>query len=181
MGAFEVLVRRNHSAAHRMALLSGAGSDAEDVVQDAFVRVFDGLAGFRLDAAFRPWLLQTVVNLARDLHRSRARRLRLQDRVALLGEHRGEADHRREADPQRVALLADRDRALWSALWALPEKDRQVLGCRFLLELSERETAEVLGWPLGSVKSRTSRALTRLRELIAPEPAESAEISEVSR
>jgi RNA polymerase sigma-70 factor (ECF subfamily) len=51
---------------------------------------------------------------------------------------------------------------------ALPDKERQVLVCRYFLDLSEAETAQVLEWPLGSVKSRTSGALNRLRGLVVP-------------
>ena len=51
---------------------------------------------------------------------------------------------------------------------ALPDTERQVLVCRYFLDLSEAETAQVLEWPLGSVKSRTSRALNRLRGLLMP-------------
>ena len=54
------------------------------------------------------------------------------------------------------------------AAYALPERERQALVCRYFLDLSEAETAQVLAWPLGSVKSRTSRALSRLRGLLVP-------------
>ncbi|GAA3057943.1 RNA polymerase sigma factor [Actinokineospora globicatena] len=165
VSAFADLVRRHHSAARRLALVSGAGNDADDVVQEAFVRAFNALAGFHADAAFRPWLLRIVVNLTRNSYRSRMRRAGLVFRAAQLRED-GDA-----VDPQGVVLEAERDRRLWAMLRTLPDKDRQVLGCRYLLDLSEAETAEVLGWPRGSVKSRTSRALTRLRALVEPELA----------
>jgi RNA polymerase sigma-70 factor (ECF subfamily) len=55
---------------------------------------------------------------------------------------------------------------LLAAVNVLPDRERQVLVCRYFLELSEAETAQVLDWPLGSVKSRTSRALNRLRGLL---------------
>ncbi|WP_219823959.1 RNA polymerase sigma factor [Actinokineospora auranticolor] len=163
--AFGDLVRRHHSAACRMAVLAGAGSEAEDVTQEAFVRAYDALFAFRPGAPFRPWLLRIVVNLARNQARSRARRAGLVLRVAAMWEDGG------VVDPQGVAVLAERDRRLWAVLRSLPDKDRQVLGCRFLLELTESETADVLGWPRGSVKSRTARALARLRALVEPEMA----------
>ncbi|MGC7100711.1 RNA polymerase sigma factor [Amycolatopsis lurida] len=163
VGAFELLVRRYHSMAYRVALLSGAGDDADDVVQEAFVRAFHALGSFRVGGTFRVWLLQIVVNQARNLHRARSRRTHLTARVAGLRETREEALWREGADPESHTLHNERQRMLWAALRGLAEKDRQVLGCRFLLELSEPETAAVLGWPRGSVKSRTSRALSRLR------------------
>ncbi|RLK55031.1 RNA polymerase sigma-70 factor (ECF subfamily) [Actinokineospora cianjurensis] len=164
LGAFEVLVRRYHGVACRVAALAGAGADCEDVVQEAFVRAFDHLAGFRVGEPFRPWLLRIVVNQARNLHRTRTRRDRVTGRVAVLRESVDEVVG--SGDPHRTAEAAERSRVLWSALLGLPEKDRQVLGCRYLLGLTEAETAQVLGWPRGSVKSRAFRALARLREVV---------------
>ena len=66
-------------------------------------------------------------------------------------------------------LAAERRARLMAAVSALPDRERQVLVCRYFLELSVAETAQVLAWPLGSVKSRTSRALNRLRGLLVPE------------
>ena len=65
-------------------------------------------------------------------------------------------------------LAAERRARLLAAVNTLPDNERQVLVCRYFLELSEAETAQVLAWPLGSVKSRTSRALNRLRGLLVP-------------
>jgi len=65
-------------------------------------------------------------------------------------------------------LAAERRGQLMAAVNALPDRERQVLVCRYFLDLSEAETAQVLEWPLGSVKSRTSRALNRLRGLVVP-------------
>ncbi len=65
-------------------------------------------------------------------------------------------------------LAAERRARLVAAVNALPDAERQVLVCRYFLDLSVAETARVLAWPLGSVKSRTARALTRLRGLFVP-------------
>ncbi|GLZ36404.1 RNA polymerase sigma factor [Actinokineospora sp. NBRC 105648] len=164
--AYEALVRAHHSAACRMAWVSGAGADAEDVVQESFVRAFGALGSFRPGAAFRPWLLRIVVNQTRNLHRSRLRLAGVLGRVAALRESWEEIAS--AAEPPAAMLLAERHRVLWAALSGLADKDRQVLGCRYLLDMSEAETAAVLGWPRGSVKSRSTRALARLRERIAP-------------
>jgi RNA polymerase sigma-70 factor (ECF subfamily) len=72
--------------------------------------------------------------------------------------------------PVDAVLAAERRTALVAAVNALPDKERQVLVCRYFLDLSEAGTAQVLGWPLGSVKSRRSRALTRLHGLLAAGP-----------
>src|SRR5437867_2091561 len=77
-------------------------------------------------------------------------------------EAAGRGDHEAYGELVRRRLLA--------AVASVPERARLVITCRYLLELSEAETAEVLGWPVGTVKSRLSRALDRLRaELDGPE------------
>jgi len=70
--------------------------------------------------------------------------------------------------PVDEVLAAERRARLLAAVNTLPDNERQVLVCRYFLELSEAETAQVLAWPLGSVKSRTWRALNRLRGLLVP-------------
>ena len=161
LDAYGELVGRYTAAAHRTAVLLGAGDDAEDVVQEAFVKAFNGLAAFRADAPFRPWLLQIVANETMNLHRGRRRRAGLQLRLAAYD------DPARAADPAEDAIGDDRRRALLHAVRQLARKDQLVITCRYFLELSEAETAQVLGWPAGSVKSRLSRALGRLRERLA--------------
>jgi RNA polymerase sigma-70 factor, ECF subfamily len=70
--------------------------------------------------------------------------------------------------PAGEVLAAERRAEVVAAVNALPDRERQVVVCRYFLDLSEAETAQVLAWPLGSVKSRKSRALNRLRGLLAP-------------
>ncbi|MFL6143891.1 MAG: RNA polymerase sigma factor [Labedaea sp.] len=159
--AYALLVARYGALAHRTAYLLGAGPNTEDVVQEAFVKGFRGLTGFRPDAPFRPWLLRIVANEARNLNRSARRRAALELRVA------GRAEQLSAAGPESIALSSASRTALLDAVRALPEKDALVLTCRYFLELSEAETAQVLGWPRGTVKSRLSRALARLRPVVA--------------
>jgi RNA polymerase sigma-70 factor (ECF subfamily) len=168
--AYALLVARYTALAHRTAYLLGAGSEAEDVVQEAFVKAYRALGSFRDDAPFRPWLLRIVANEAHNLHRSWRRRTTLELRVALI------ADTAEPVRPDQEALAADARTTLLAAVNTLPQRDRLVLTCRYFLELSESETAEVLAWPRGSVKSRLSRALVKLRRKL---PALSVE--EVAR
>jgi RNA polymerase sigma factor (sigma-70 family) len=155
------LVARYTPAAHKTAALLGAGDDADDVVQEAFVRAFNALGSFRGQAPFRPWLLQIVANETMNLHRARRRRSGLHLKLSAYG---GLAP---PADPEAAAVGDDRRRILLDAVRQLPRKDQLVITCRYFLELSEAETAQVLGWPAGSVKSRLSRALGRLRDRLA--------------
>jgi RNA polymerase sigma-70 factor (ECF subfamily) len=158
-----VLVARYTLRAHRAAFLLGAGEEADDVVQEAFVKAFRHLSRFREGEPFAPWLLRIVTNETRNLIRSRRRHAALALRLST-----GEPDGTAARGPVDEVLAAERRARLVRAVNTLPDRERQVLVCRYFLDLSEAETAQVLAWPLGSVKSRTSRALNRLRGLLVP-------------
>jgi RNA polymerase sigma factor (sigma-70 family) len=160
LDAYSVLVARYSTLAHRTAYFLGAGDDAKDVVQEAFVKGFRGLRSFREGAAFRPWLLQIVANETRNLHRSQRRRGVYELQLARMEET---VDHR---DPASVTIVDASRTALLDAVRTLPEKDRLVVTCRYLLDMSEAETAQTLGLPRGTVKSQLSRALKRLRPML---------------
>ncbi|MFC3502774.1 RNA polymerase sigma factor [Micromonospora krabiensis] len=160
--AYDVLVARHTASAYRTAVLLGAGPDAEDVIQEAFVKGYRNLARYRGESSFRSWLLAIVANETRNLHRSRDRRDGLVLRAAAANP-----DAEVAGDGAVGAVLAAERRALLvDALRRLPVKDREVIVCRFFLDLSEDETVAMLGWPRGTVKSRTSRALAKLRGLL---------------
>ncbi|WP_346533892.1 RNA polymerase sigma factor [Micromonospora sp. DPT] len=162
LGAYDLLVARHTASAYRTAVLLGAGPDAEDVIQEAFVKAYRKLSRYRGESSFRAWLLAIVANETRNLHRSRSRREGLVLRAAAANPESQIA----EDGAVGGVLAAERRATLVRALRLLPEKDREVIVCRFLLDLSEEETVTMLGWPRGTVKSRTSRALTKLRALL---------------
>ncbi len=157
--AYAELVTRHAPVARRLAVLSGAGPDADDVVQEAFVKAYRSLSSFRDGAEFRPWLLRIVLNESRNLHRGTSRRSDRELRVV-----RADAALVTGSDPAELAVGEERREALLRAIRMLPEELREVVTCRYLLELSETETAESLDIPNGTVKSRLHRALARLRE-----------------
>jgi RNA polymerase sigma-70 factor (ECF subfamily) len=152
-------VRAHQDIAFRTAwVVTGSAADAEEATQDAFMKAWRALGRFRRDAPFRPWLLTIVANEARNRRRAAGRRAGLALRAAA---ERPSGD---AVPSPEVALLVGAGRSeLIEALGALDERDRTVLTCRYLLELSEDETAAALGCRRGTVKSRTSRALARLR------------------
>ena len=139
-------------------LLTGSAADAEDAVQDAFVKAYDALGRFRSGAPFRPWLLAIVANEARNRRRSAGRRAQLALRAA---EDAVSGDA--APSPETALLSSERRDELLAAINRLAEKDRLAIACRYFLDLSEQETANALGWRRGTVKSRLSRALERLR------------------
>ncbi len=157
--AFAALVRDHEEIAFRTAyLITRNAADAEDAAQIGLTKAWRALPRFRRGAPLRPWLLTIVANEARNRRRAEGRR----DGLALRAAHElpsGDA----APSPEGRALAAEDRAELVAALERLSEDDRLVLSCRYLLELSEGETAEVLSLRRGTVKSRTSRALERLR------------------
>ena len=157
--AYEQIVQANQSIAFRTAyLVTGNAADAEEAAQDAFVKAYRALGRFRAGAPFRPWLLQIVANEARNRRRSAGRRTGLELRVAAEAPS-GDA----APSPEGALLDAEERAALLAAVNELREEDRLVIACRYFLDLSEAETAAALGVRAGTVKSRLSRALERLR------------------
>ena len=163
---FRILVTRYSVLAKRTAVLCGAGDDADDVVQEAFVAAYRALARFRKGEPFRPWLLRIVVNRSRNAVRARSRAQTLADRA-------GAWDRVvLEWDPAAEAISAVQRDALVQALGMLPAQDREVLVLRYLLDLSETDAALMLKLPRGTVKSRTARALQKLRLVLAERTVE---------
>lgn len=164
--SFEELVRRHQFLAQRAAwLVTGDAEEAADAAQEGFVKAWQALHRFRAGAEFRPWVVQIVVNTARNRRRSAWRFDALRTRAAA-------AATQRAAPSAEAAVVAHAEHdALIGALQRLGRRDREVVACRYLLELSEAETATVLGCARGTVKSRLSRALARLRDEYADVPA----------
>jgi RNA polymerase sigma-70 factor (ECF subfamily) len=168
VGAYEELVRRYRDVALRTAVVVGRGvDDAEDAAQEAFVKAYAALGRFRTGAPFRPWLLRIVANEARNRRRAAGRRDGLVLRAAA-----GDRPSGIDAAPSPEAAVLDQERrsTLVAAVNALRDEDREVIGARYFLDLSEAEMAEALGIPRGTVKSRLSRAMGRLRAELGSEP-----------
>lgn len=161
--AYADLVRPHQEIAFRVAyLITRNGADAEDATQEGLVKAWRALGRFRADEPLRPWLLRIVANEARNRRRSAGRREQLALRAASASP--GEA----APSPEEAVLTAAERARLLAALEQLPGQAREVLAYRFLLDLSEEETAAALGVPAGTVKSRTARALERLKGAYEP-------------
>jgi RNA polymerase sigma factor (sigma-70 family) len=157
--AYEEIVHRYQQVAFRTAyVITGSAQDAEDAAQDAFIKAYRALDRFRTGAEPRPWLLRIVANEARNRVRSAGRRHGLELRL-VEGFRQGDA----APSPEAAAVAAESRKRLVDLLNTLDVDDRRVIAMRHLLELSGEETAAALGIPEGTVKSRLSRALARLR------------------
>jgi RNA polymerase sigma factor (sigma-70 family) len=158
--AYEELVHAHQGIAFRTAyVIAGNAADAEDAAQDGFVKAWRALGRFREGAPFRPWLLQIVANEARNRRRSAGRRAHLALRAATEQPSGGAAP-----SPEASLLSAEQHTALLGALNELPDDQRAVVALRYFVGLTEQEVADALGVPAGTVKSRSARALERLRE-----------------
>jgi RNA polymerase sigma-70 factor (sigma-E family) len=155
----EELYERHAPAAGRLAyLLTGDRAQAEDLVQDAFVRVVGRFGHLHVPDAFHSYLRRTIVNL----HTSQLRRRRLER--AYLARERSSA---RPAEPAVPDLGVRQE--LWDALGRLPARQRAAIVLRYYEDLSEHETAVVLGCSVPAVKSLVARAMETLRARIGSE------------
>lgn len=169
--AFEALVATYQQLAFRVAyLITRDEGEAQDAAQDAFVRAYYALNRFRSGSSFKPWLLRIVSNQARNRRRSAGRRLELATRVG--SRPSGDA----APSPEGTALEVEARSELLDALEHLREEERLAVIYRYFLELSEAEMAEAMGCRPGTVKSRLSRALARLRESLDMQSAEREEV-----
>jgi RNA polymerase sigma factor (sigma-70 family) len=160
--AFARLIAEHQQVAFRAAyLILGSEAEAEDACQEACVKAWLALVRFRRGATFRPWFVQIAVNEARNRRRGAGRRAGLALRVAVADDPVASAENEALAAVERKRLLA--------GIAELREEDQLAIAARFFLGLSESEAATVLGLRRGTMKSRLSRALGRLREQLAEE------------
>lgn len=170
--AFEALVANHEQLAFRVAyLITRDAGEAQDAVQEAFVRAYYALDRFRQGSSFKPWLLQIVSNQARNRRRSAARRI---DLVTRVGRSRASGDA--APSPEVSAMAGESRDELLDALDQLREEERIAVIYRYFFDLSEAEMAIAIGCRPGTVKSRLSRALTHLKRVLEtryPEGAKS--------
>ena len=161
--AYRGLVQRHQRDGFRTAyLITRNRGDAEDAVQEAFVKAYRALDRFEAGRSFRAWLLRIVANEAHNRARASRRRSALELRSAQDRLSGGAAP-----SPETAVLVEEEREALVDALARLDDQDRLAITFRYFLDLSEKEMAEALSCAPGTVKSRLSRAKERLRAALA--------------
>lgn len=161
--AWLTLIQRHQDAVFRFAyLLLGDADEADDVAQEAFIRAFYALDRFDSERPLRPWLLQITKNLAYNRRRSLRRYLAVVGRWFQVTPSSGAPLEEHTAQQEEAALL-------WQAICRLNVSDQEVIYLRYFLDLSVAETAMTLNRAEGTVKSRLSRALARLRVIVDQE------------
>ncbi len=157
--SWESIVETYQQPIFRLAyLLLGDADDAEDVAQETFIHAYKGLARFDAERPLRPWLMRITTHLAYNWQRSSKRYLLALQRL-LRSELIAEAV--RPPPGQNPD-----DAELWAAVRKLSPADQQVIYLRYFLDVPEMEAAEVLGVPVGTVKSRLHRGVARLRGVL---------------
>ncbi|MGH9476019.1 MAG: sigma-70 family RNA polymerase sigma factor [Terriglobales bacterium] len=168
--AFTVLVARYERRLYRSALaITGNPADAEEVVQESFLRAYEHLGQFRGDAKFQTWMTQIVLNTARmKLRKNHASLWESLDEPMITNEgilSRDVAEWRE--DPEQQLGREEMEKFLQQALQGLPPSYRDVVVLRDVQLLSTQETAELLGLSIANVKTRLLRARLQLRERLA--------------
>ena len=162
--AFGELVGRYRPSALRIAtIVLGEASGADDVVQDASINAWRSRSSIDPDRPFRPWYLRVVANAAKNTRRGWGRRARLELRVAAM------APDPVRPDPESEAITESERELVLAALNQLGRDDRLVIALRYFEHMTEAEMAHALDCPAGTVKSRLSRALERLRHHLSEE------------
>jgi RNA polymerase sigma-70 factor (ECF subfamily) len=158
--AWEPLVLAHQDAVFRLSyLLLGDPDDAEDIAQETFLRAWNHLKRFDTTRPLRPWLLSIASNLASNRRRSAGRYL-----SALTRAFRNEPASSASIEEKSTRRMEASH--LRKAVQTLSVPDQQIVYLRYFLDLSVAEMAEILKIAEGTVKSRLSRALDRLRGII---------------
>lgn len=157
LSAWEGIMQEQQEAVFRLAyLLLGDAGDAEDVAQEVFIRAYRYIQSFDASRPLRPWLLGITANLARNRRRSLGRYVHHLTRAARLIPQE-------TIDPEQETSQRAEAAALWKAVQRLNHDDQEIIYLRYFMEFTVEEAADALNIASGTVKSRLSRALERLR------------------
>jgi RNA polymerase sigma-70 factor (ECF subfamily) len=166
-GGFEPLIRRYNRLLYRTARsIVRDDTEAEDIVQDAYLQAFRSLPGFRGESSLSTWLTRIVINIAMARVRKYARRAEI---IPLEGAMPDENWPTEAESPDASAMRADVRRLLEQQIDALPDAFRTVFMLRALEEMTVEEASVVLGIPEATVRSRHFRARSMLREALSRE------------
>jgi len=164
--AFGELVRRYQDRLYpTIVRLAGSPDDAQDVLQDAFIRAFEKLEQFHGESSFYTWIYRIAVNLALSGHRRRLHRTGTgPHRPDRNGEVLEPADASRESDPSSALERVEREVAIEAALAALGPEHRTVVILKDFDGRRYEEISDLLDIPIGTVRSRLHRARCELRD-----------------
>jgi RNA polymerase sigma-70 factor, ECF subfamily len=158
--AFDELVERHRRRVYSLVSRLASPAEADDLAQDVFIAAYKTLPAFRGESAFSTWLYRICVHVCS--HHLRKRRL------DTTGLDEQQADDERGHDPEQYAIATELQRRVRDAIGALPYKLRLVVVLRDLQGLSYEEIAQVVGCPIGTVRSRLHYATQKLETSLKP-------------
>ena len=166
--AFETLVKQHESRVYRTALgIVGKPEDAEEALQDTFMKAYQHLKEFRRDSRFTTWLTRIAINAALNKLRGQRETTSLDDEGELNAEFMPQHCEPWQENPERSYAKEEIRRIVQEAIQSLPAEYRAVLVLRDISELDTVETAEALGLSIAATKSRLLRARLMVREKLA--------------
>lgn len=164
--AFDELVARHQMRIYKLArMLTGGDADAEDLVQETFVRAFRGIGRFRGESSFNTWLHRIALNVIKSYLSRRSRQVQIAPSPP--GDKSDALVDRVPSNEDLETATVQRD-AIDRALATLPEELRLLVTLRDVQGLEYHEIATLVGLPIGTVESRVFRARQRLRPLLEP-------------
>ncbi len=170
--AFDLLVKKyQHRIAKLVSRYVRDRSEVEDVTQEAFIKAFRAIRGFRGESAFYTWLYRIAINTAKNYLVSQSRRpstLEVETYEEGVGSNGAIANLSEETTPERILLADEIARTVQRAMAALPEDLRTAITLRELEGLSYDEIAEVMDCPIGTVRSRIFRAREAIDQDLRP-------------
>lgn len=168
--AFDVLVLKyQHKIVKLISRYIRDTAECQDVAQEAFIKAYRALAGFRGDSAFYTWLYRIAINTAKNYLVAQGRRPGDDNIDAQDAEQfEGESSLKEYATPERMALKDEIERTVFQAIDDLPEDLRMAITLRELEGLSYEEIAQAMGCPIGTVRSRIFRAREAIDEKLQP-------------
>jgi RNA polymerase sigma-70 factor (ECF subfamily) len=174
-GAFEVLMKRHQRTVYGMLVkLAPDWNDTADLAQESFIRIWKGIGQLQNPRAFKSWMIQIVTHLFYDELRKRPRRTpAISLDQALYGDEEGESPTRDIADqsagPEELMQRKDLNDMVQSAIAGLPRQFRTAIVLRDLEDKTYDEIAQITNTDIGTVKSRISRARTKVQQVLRPQ------------
>jgi RNA polymerase sigma-70 factor (ECF subfamily) len=163
------LVRQHYVPAVRAAyVVTRDRAIAEDIVQEAFLRAYERIDQFDATRPFRPWFLRSVVNAAVTATKRGATTVSWEGLPGAGPHSLAAAPIDPAVGPEELIVGAETRDELWAALGQLSPAQRAAIVRRYYLDMTERELAETLSEPIGTVKWRLHAARARLRALLRP-------------
>ena len=154
--------------------------DADEAVQDAFMKVFTHITTYRENLPFEVWFTRILVNGCLDVRKARGRRLRWALPMSVSAELPSLEPAAPQPSPEDSLVSSERAREITSAVDQLPDRQRTVFTLCHIAEQSTAEIGRALGLSEATVRVHLFRAVRRLRKLLAPPPREAVEGGSVS-